>query len=435
MSRYVAAILPALFFLAASTSLHAQTRELSSSGQLLDGIAAIVNDGVVLKSELQVELQRIVERLEQQGTPVPPMRQLVPQVLERLVIQRIQLQRADRVGLRVSDETLNVALANVAERNGVSLGELPALLAREGIDYSVFREDLRNQITVDQLMQRDVMSRINASDREIQEYMERQQNQRFVDEEFKLSQILIATSPTTSPEDVARAETKARDLLNRANAGESFAELAVAYSDGQNALEGGDLGWRKGNELPTLFAEVVPAMQAGEIAGPIRSNSGFHVVRLDERRGAEPIMENQVKARHILITTNEVLDDAAAHQKLMEIRRQILNGDDFATVAKAISEDPTSAIEGGDMGWTNPRSFVPEFAAKCETLPLNELSEPFKTQFGWHIVEVQDRRIQDTTEAVRRQQAAMAIRNSKLGEETELWARRLRDQAYVEYRI
>jgi len=435
MSRHAVAIPFALLLLSVSTALHAQTRELSSSGQMLDGIAAVVNDGVVLKSELQIELQRIVERLEQQGTPVPPMRQLVPQVLERLVVQRIQLQRADRVGLRVSDETLNVALANVAERNGVSLGELPSLLARDGIDYSVFREDLRNQITVDQLMQRDVMSRINASEREIEEYMERQKGREFVDEDFKLSQILIATSPTSTAEEVAVAQTKASDLLNRTRAGESFAELAVAYSDGQKALEGGDIGWRKGNELPTLFASVVPAMQPGQVSEPIRSNSGFHLVRLDERRGAEPIMEKQVRARHILITTNEVLDDDAAREKLSEIRRQILNGDDFAAVATAISEDPSSAIEGGDMGWTNPRSFVPEFAAMCETQPIGELSEPFKTQFGWHILEVQDRRVQDTTEEVRLQRAAMAIRNSKLGEETELWARRLRDQAFVEYRM
>jgi peptidyl-prolyl cis-trans isomerase SurA len=415
--------------------VHAQTRELSSTGQLLDGIAAVVNDGVVLKSELQIELQRIVQRLEQQGTPVPPMRQLVPQVLERLVVQRIQLQRADRVGINISDETLNVALANVAERNGVSLGELPNLLASEGIDYGVYREELRNQIAAEQLMQRDVMSRINASDREIQEYMERQKDKQFYEEEFKLSQILIATSATSNAEELAAAETKARDLLGRAQSGESFAELAVAYSDGQKALEGGDLGWRKGNELPTVFADTVPAMQAGQIAGPVRSNSGFHLVRLDDRRGAEPIMENQVKVRHILVTTNEVLDDDAASEKLGEIRRQILAGDDFATVAKAVSEDPGSAIEGGDMGWMNPRGFVPEFAAKCETMPLGELSEPFKTQFGWHILEVLDRRIQDTTEEVRRQQAVMAIRNSKLGEETELWTRRLRDQAYVEYRL
>jgi peptidyl-prolyl cis-trans isomerase SurA len=424
-----------ILVLLVSSSAHSQTRELSSSGQLLDGIAAVVNEGVVLKSELQLELQQIMQRLEQQGTQVPPMRQLVPQVLERLVVQRIQLQRAKRVGIQISDETLNVALANVAERNGVGLGELPGLLAREGVDYGVYREELRDQIAAEQLMQRDVMSRISASDREIDEYLERQKDREFFDEEFELSQILIATSTTSTAGEVAAAETKARDLLNRARAGENFAELAVAYSDGQNALDGGSLGWRKGNELPTLFAETVPALQPGEIAGPIRSNSGFHLVRLDGRRGAEPIMEKQVKVRHILITTNEVLDDDAARQKLNEIRQQILDGDDFATVAKAVSEDPGSAIEGGEMGWMNPRTFVPEFAAKCETQPIGELGEPFKTQFGWHILEVEDRRVQDTTEEVRRQRAAMAIRNSKLGEETELWARRLRDQAYVEYRL
>ncbi|MGI9330403.1 MAG: peptidylprolyl isomerase [Gammaproteobacteria bacterium] len=417
------------------STVHAQTRELSSSGQLLDGVAAVVNDGVVLKSELQDELTRIIERLRQQGTPIPPMQQLAPQVLERLIVQRIQLQRAGRVGLQVSDETLNAALANVAERNGISLGELPDLLAQEGVDYGSYRENLRNQIVTDQLRQRDVLGRINVSPKEIEEYMEREQDREFFNEEFELSQILVATSTGSSPEELATAEAKINRLLTRIRDGESFAELAVANSDGQGALEGGSLGWRKGSELPTLFAEVVPGMQAGQVSDPIRSNSGFHLVRLDDRRGAQPIMENQVLVRHILITTNEVLDDDSAKQKLTEIREQILEGDDFAAVAKVVSEDPGSAIEGGDMGWTSPNSFVPEFAAVCKEIPNNQISEPFQTQFGWHILEVLDRRIQDTTAEVQRAEATQAIRNSKLGEETEIWARRLRDQAFVEYRM
>ncbi len=420
---------------ATTATVHAQTRELSSSGQLLDGVAAVVNDGVVLKSELQDELTRIIDRLQQQGTPIPPMQQLAPQVLERLIVQRIQLQRADRVGLQVSDETLNAALASVAERNGVSLGELPGLLATEGVDYSSYRENLRNQIVTDQLRQRDVLGRINVSPKEIEEYMEREQDREFFSEEFQLSQILVATSTGSSPEELAAAEAKINRILTRIRDGESFAELAVANSDGQGALEGGSLGWRKGSELPTLFAGVVPGMQVDQVSDPIRSNSGFHLVRLDDRRGAQPIMENQVRVRHILITTNEVLDDDSAKQKLTEIREQILEGDDFGAVAKVVSEDPGSAIEGGDMGWTSPRSFVPEFAAVCEEIPNNQISEPFQTQFGWHILEVLDRRIQDTTAEVQRAQATQAIRNSKLGEETEIWARRLRDQAFVEYRM
>ena len=418
-----------------TTPASAQTRELSSRGQMLDGIAAIVNEGVVLKSELQLELEAITQRLEAQGTQPPPPNQLVPQVLERLVIQEIQLQRAGRVGIQISDETLNQALANMAERNGVSIAQLPAALASEGIDYATYREDLRDQLAIEQLRQRDVVSRIAVTPRELDEYLERQEGREVFNQEFKLSQILIATSANASPEDLAAAEARIEELYRRASAGEPFNELAVAFSDGQQALNGGDLGWRRGDELPTLFAEVVPGMQMGQVSEPIRSGSGYHLVRLDDRRGGDPIMENQIRARHILITTNEVLDDETARQKLEEIRAQILAGDDFAAVAKVVSEDPGSAVEGGDLGWSNPGVFVPEFQAMAERLPIGELSEPFKTPFGWHILEVTDRRIQDTTEDVKRQRAVMAIRNSKLGEESELWARRLRDEAFVEYRL
>ncbi|MDJ0926817.1 MAG: peptidylprolyl isomerase [Gammaproteobacteria bacterium] len=416
-------------------SASAQTRELSESGQLLDGIAALVNDGVVLKSELETETSRIVERLRAEGQQVPPPAQLVPQVLERLVIQRIQLQRAERVGIQISDETLNQALANIAERNGVSLTELPTVLAQEGIDYGTYRTELRNQLAVEQLRQRDVIARISVSPRELDEYLERQQGREFASQEFNISQILIATSAIASPDDVARAERRIDELYRRATSGEIFSQLAIANSDGQRALEGGELGWRRGDELPTIFADVVPGLQPGQVSEPIRSSSGFHLVRLNDRRGGEPIMENQVRVRHILLTTNEVLDDEAVRQKLLEVRSQIIGGDDFAAVATAMSEDPGSAVEGGDMGWTNPNVFVPEFREVCNTLPIGVLSDPVQTPFGWHLIEVLDRRIEDTTEEVARQQAIMAIRNSKLGEESELWARRLRDQAFVEYRL
>ena len=271
--------------------------------------------------------------------------------------------------------------------------------------------------------------------RELEEYLERQQDKAFFNQEFKLSHILVSTSATATATDIAAAEQKINDVYSRVQAGEPFAELAVAHSDGQSALEGGSLGWRRGDELPTLFADVVPGLAPGQVSEPIRSTSGFHLVRLDDRRGGEPIMEDQTHARHILITTNEVLDNAAAQQKLVEIREQILAGDDFETVAKAVSEDPGSAVEGGDLGWAGPGTFVPEFQEVCDSLELGELSEPFKTPFGWHIVQVLDRRTYDTTEEVQRQQAIMAIRNSKLNEETELWARRLRDEAFVEYRL
>ena len=413
----------------------AQTLELSSTGELLDGIVAVVNDGIVLKSELELEVQRIVQRLQQQGTPVPDMSALVPQVLERLVIQRIQLQRAERLGIQIPDEGLNLALANIAERNGVALGELPAMLAQQGIEYNTYREELRQQLAVEQLRQRDVIARINVTPRELDEHLERQQGRASSNEEFSLSHILISVSPSATALDVDAAAEEINSLYQRALDGESFTELAIAYSAGRNALEGGGLGWRNGNEIPTLFAEVVPGLQVGQVSEPIRSASGFHLVRLDAKRGAEPIMEKQTHARHILLTTNEVLDDDSAEQKLLEIREQIVGGDDFAAVARAVSEDPGSAVNGGDLGWTGPGDFVPEFEAVCDTLNIDEISIPFKSPFGWHVVQLLERRVYDTTDEVQREQAIMAIRTSKLEEESELWARRLRDQAYVEYRL
>lgn len=413
----------------------AQSRELSSSGELLDGIAAIVNDGVVLKSELQLETQRIVERLKAQNTQLPPTDVLVRQVLDRLIIQQLQLQRAENVGIKVSDETLNQALAGIADRNNVSLGDLPALLAREGVDYSAYRRELRQQVTIDQLRQRDVLQRIAVSPREVDAFLARQEGKANLREDYLISHILIPVSSGAQPNEIAAAEKLATELHTRILAGEDFAKLALTYSSGQQALEGGSLGWLKGSELPSIFADIAPGLTKGGVSEPIRNSSGFHLIRLDDRRGGEPIMEEQTHARHILITTNEVLDDDTARQKLAEIRRRIGSGEDFSAVAKVVSEDPQSAIEGGDLGWTAPGSFVPAFEKTMNSLQIDEISEPFKTQFGWHILQVLERRVYDATADKQRQQAVLAIRNSKLGDEAEIWTRRLRDEAFVEIRI
>jgi peptidyl-prolyl cis-trans isomerase SurA len=418
-----------------ATPAGAQTRELSSSGELLDGIAAIVNDGVVLKSELDAETGRIVARLRQQGTQLPPASILERQVLDRLVVEQLQLQRAEKLGIQVSDETLNQALATIAQRNNVSIGDLPGLLAREGVDYAAYRRDLRRQITVDQLRQRDVLQRINVTPRELEAYLARQEGKASLRQEFLLSHILIAVPANATADEIGKAEQTVNDLYKRIQSGEDFAKLAVAYSNGQQALEGGSLGWLKGSELPSLFAEVAPGLAKGQVAEPVRNASGFHLIRLDDRRGGEAIMENQVHARHILITTNEVLDDSAAEEKLKKIRERIVAGEDFASVAKAESEDPQSAVEGGDLGWTGPGNFVPVFEQQLEKLGPNEISLPFRTQFGWHIVQVLERRVYDATVDKQKQEAILAIRNSKLGDEVDVWTRRLRDEAFVEYRL
>lgn len=413
----------------------AQSRELSSSGELLDGIAAIVNEGVVLKSELQLETKRIAERLRAQNTQLPPTDILTRQVLDRLIVQQLQLQRAENVGIKISDETLNLALANIAERNNVSLADLPALLAREGVDYSAYRRELRQQITIDQLRQRDVLQRIAVSPREVDAFLARQEGKANLREDYLISHILIPVSSTAQTDEIATAEKLAGELHTRILAGENFAKLALTYSSGQQALEGGSLGWLKGSELPSIFADVAPGLAKGGVSEPIRNSSGFHLIRLDDRRGGEPIMEDQTHARHILLTTNEVLDDDSARQKLAAIRLRIIGGEDFSAVAKVVSEDPQSAIEGGDLGWTARGNFVPEFEKVMNALQIDAISEPFKTQFGWHILQVLERRVYDATADKQRQQAVLAIRNSKLGDETELWTRRLRDEAFVEIRI
>jgi peptidyl-prolyl cis-trans isomerase SurA len=428
-------LLPVALLALLTARAGAQTLELSSSGEMLDGIAAVVNDGVVLKSELAMELERIVARLQEQGTPLPPQRQLVQQVLERLVITRIQLQRAERLGVQVPDEMVNQALANVAQRNGVALADLPGLLASEGISYNSYRRELREQLTLEQLRQRDVIARIAVTPREVEEFLARQVGREFLNQDFLLSHILVSVSSSADSQAIEAARRRAEDIYQRIQAGEAFAELAVAFSDGQQALEGGSLGWRNGQELPSLFQDVAPLLEVGEVSEPIRSASGFHLVKLDDRRGGERVMEDQTRVRHILLTTNEVLDDDAVRQRLGDIRRQIIEGADFAAVAKVVSEDPGSAIDGGDLGWSVAGDFVPAFQQVVGSLSPGELSEPFQTPFGWHIAEVIERRVHDATADRQRQQAIMAVRNSKLGEETELWTRRLRDEAFVEYRM
>lgn len=413
----------------------AQNLDLSDTGQLLDGIAAIVNDGVVLKSELALQAALIQQRLMAENTQLPPPDVLAGQVLERLVIMRLQLQRADRLGVEITDEGLNMALADVARRNNVSLTQLPELLAEDGVDYTGYRSEMREQLVIEQLRQRDVMSRIVVTPRELEDYLDRQEGKAHINQDFRLSHILVSVSATATPEEVDEGLAQALEIYERLQAGGDFAELAVSYSDGQSALEGGTIGWRSGDQLPTLFADIVPGMQAGQFSEPVRSASGYHLIKLDEVRGGEIIIEDQTHLRHVLIVPNEVLDDENARQRLIMIREQIIEGDDFEAIATVVSEDPGSAANGGDLGWNGPDSFVPEFQAVVKSLEIGELSEPFRSPFGWHIAEVLGRRQHDTTEDVQRQQALMALRMSKLEEETELWVRRLRDEAFVEYML
>ncbi len=414
----------------------AQTREASSSGVLLDRVAATVNEGVVLSSELDEQILMISERLREQKMEMPPQNVLRQQVLDRLVLQELQMQRADRAGIKVSDEVLNNAMQDVAERNKIRLTDLPAALASQGIDYASFRENMRKELAMQMLQQRDVVQRINVSPREIEQYLERRKKMPSEANTYDISHILIAVPPAATPEQLEEATKKADDVYKRAVGGEDFAGLAVSYSNAQTALEGGALGTRKGSELPTFLGEVIATLKPGDITQPIRTPSGFHIVRLNDMQGGNQVIENQVHARHILIKPNELQDDATVQQKLVTIRDRLVNkGENFMAVASVVSEDPASAAEGGDLGWAGPGSYVPEFEKQLSQLQPDEISQPFRTQFGWHIIQLLGRRQFDTTEEIVRQQAFRALRAAKVDEETELWLRRLRDEAYVESKL
>ena len=417
----------------ASGPVHAQARTLSDRGEMLDRVAAVVNDGVVLSSELDEQVAEITTRISGQGMEMPPAAVLRQQVLDRLVLQEIQMQRAQRAGIRINDEALNSALADVAQRNGIPLADLPKVLASQGVDYNAYRESVRREMTTQVLRQRDVLQRINVSPREIEQFIAKDKNRPSEANEYNLSHILIAVPQDPSTQQLEEAARRAEDVSRRARAGEDFAQLAIANSNSQTALEGGALGWRRGPEIPTVLADLVVQLKAGETSEPLRTPSGYHIVRLNELRGeaAQGLVE-QTQARHILLKPTEIQDDATVEQRLRSVRERILKGEEFAGLAKTLSEDPGSASEGGDLGWTGPGTFVPEFEQTLNSLADNEISQPFKTQFGWHIIQLLGRREFDNTEEIRRQRAFVQLRESKADEETELWLRRLRDEAYVE---
>jgi len=421
--------------LAVHGSARAQTRELATQGELLDRVVAIVNDGVVLNSDLDAQVDSVSERLRQQKLELPPQNVLRQQVLERLVLQEIQVQRANHAGVKISDEMLNAALQDVAKRNGLTLTQLPEALAKQGGDYAEYREEIRKEMMLQMLRQRDVLQHISVTPREIDQFLERQAKAPSERNEYNVSHILIAVGQEATAGQQEAAAKRAQEVYERAKSGEDFAKLAVAYSNSQTALEGGALGWRKGGELPTFLADLIARLKPGEVSEPLRTPTGYHIIRLNEvRGGTENAVEDQVHVRHILMKTNELADDATVRGKLAALRERVLKGEDFAAIAQVTSQDPGSAADGGDLGWSGPGTFAPEFEQVLTTLKDGEISEPFHTQYGWHIAQMLGHRRFDNSDEIKRRQAMEAIRASKADEETELWLRRMRDEAYVEYK-
>jgi len=410
----------------------AQTRDLSTQGTLLDRIAAVVDTGVVMESEVDAQMKEVTARLQAQNMALPPDSVLRKQVLDRLILERIQLQQADHDGITISEDQLNAALEDVAKRNNIPFSDLPTVLSQQGIDYASYREEMRQQLTLGLLRQRDVLQRIVVTPREIDQFLAKQTKQPAANQEYNVSHILIAVPPNATPAQIAEAQQKADDVYQRASKGEDFGKLAVAYSNSEDALEGGSLGWRQGSELPTFLTNLILGLKPGQVGAPLRTPTGIHIVKLNQVRSQEKKeIVGQIHVRHILLKTSALQDDATVRQRLEQIRQQILRGESFAVAASAASQDVGSAQSGGDLGWQSPDVFDPSFSAAVEKLKVGEISEPFKTRYGWHIAQLMGRRKHDETHEFERLNAMEAIRASKADEETEIWLQHLRDDAYV----
>jgi peptidyl-prolyl cis-trans isomerase SurA len=408
------------------------TSTVYAAPQLLDRVVVVVDEDVITELELEARVEYFMKQIHMQGGNVSDVASLRKQVLERMIRDRIQLQKAAQLGIKIDDVTLNRMLDALASTNKMTLSGLRDELAKGGIDFADFREQSRDELIIKQLQERLVANKVTVSDQEVKQFLENSAKSDLGDTTYHLRHILVATPETASPEDVKAAQDKANNIYTQIQQGKEFAQLAMRESDGSNALQGGDLGTRSANELPQLFLDAIAALQPGQTAKPVRSASGFHILQLVESTRSRQMVTN-THARHILIRTGADYNDEEARAKLLELKKQIENGADFATLATEYSEDPGSALKGGDLGWTGPGAFVPAFENAMNSLADGQISEPFQSQFGWHILQVLGRREVDQTSAVIEAKARQAIKQRKLDEELRLWLRRIRDEAYVEY--
>jgi peptidyl-prolyl cis-trans isomerase SurA len=404
--------------------------------EVLDKIAAVVEEDVILEGELQRELALVMQRIQVQASasPMPPEFVIRKQVLEKLILEKLQRQLADRAGIKVSDDMLTSSAGEIAQRNHMTIEQFRAELEGQGMSYKSFLDNLRNEIIINQLRGREIGSRVKVTDQEVQHHLETQGKITEEAAQYHLGHILIAVKEGSSANDIEKAQARAQALVDQLKSGQDFTELAIRESDDSNALKGGDLGWRTQEDIPTLFVDKVGAMAQGDVSEPIRSPSGFHIIKMLEIKGgvSGSHMVTKTKVRHILIKTNELVDDAEAKKRLLALKARITDGDDFAALARAHSDDKGSALKGGLLDWVGPGDLVKPFEEAMEKLPIREISEPFQTQFGWHIVQVLERENKDNSQEYKKNLVRDAIRKRKIEEETELWLRRLRDEAFVE---
>ncbi len=410
---------------------------LGQSAQLVDRIVAVVNKDVITLSELNAAVATVERQLRRQGTPAPPRAVLERQMLERLIVDKAQLQRARDTGIRIDELQLDRAVQRIAENNKLTLADFRRALERDGVPFDAWRHDLREQIMVSRLRERDVDEKIQVSDSEVDLFLE-EMKANPARAEYNASHILVRVPEQSSPERIEEARARALKARAEAASGVDFARLAATYSDAPDALEGGAIGWRAHQRLPELFAGALSRMQPGEVSEPLRSPAGFHVIKLHERRdgagGAAPVA--QTRARHILVRTSELVSEGEARRRIADLRDRIVNGNaDFSELAKAHSDDAGSAARGGELDWIHPGDTVPDFERALQELKPGELSPPVRTPFGYHLIQVLERRAGDVNQERRRLEARKVLRERKGEEAYEEWLRQLRDQAYVELRL
>lgn len=420
----------ASLLIASALASSAFTVSTQAATEMLDQVVAVVDDDIVMASELRERVRTIVANLETRGMEMPEEDELIREVLDRLIIESIQMQMGDRYGVRISDQQLDAAMGRLAAQNRMSPEQFAVLLEQEGQSFGEIRENIRREMVIQRVQQGNVNQLIEISDQEVDNYLSTDEGQKLVQPEYRIVHALLPIPSGATEADIAASRDFCDSLIERIRAGEDF-DTVIAEAESEYTFNGGDLGWRKLGDLPTIFQDVAQELSFNEVADLFQSPSGFHIVKMADRRGAEMTIA-QTKVRHILIKPSEILTDDQARDRIVELKERILAGEDFATLAREYSEDIGSAAEGGDLGWTNPGQMVPEFENTMQSTATGELSEPVRSQFGWHILEVEDRREKDMTEEMRRVQIQEFLHQRKYQEELDAWLRKIRDEAFVD---
>jgi len=408
------------------------TLSFMSQGQIqtLDKIIAIVDDDIIMQSELSSRVNVI--KLQSKGMRMPPDSVLREQVLDKLISENIQMQMAERSGLRISDQQLNQTIENIAKQNGMSLKKFQKALEKDGIKYAQAREQIRRERIISEVQRYRVGNKIQISEQDVDGFLNSVRGKKATAEEYRLGHILVQVPSQASREQLKKAKNKAASLVKKLRKGADFAQTAVANSEGRNALKGGDLGWRKEAELPSLFSDVAPGLNKGQVSDPIRSNSGFHIIKVTDKRGGVSKLVQQTRARHILIQKNEIRSEAESKKLIDNLYKRIQKGEDFAKLAKKFSDDPGSKVNGGDLNWINDGDMVPSFEKTMKATKKNQTSKPFKSRFGWHVLQVTDHRKKDMGQEIQRNQARQLLYSRRFEEELPVWLRQIRSDAYVE---